>query len=397
MRSEDVHAELGDRLGQRAPLELGQRHLGPVGLSLQDLRQRPGVQQPGELELGPQAGDPVTDTGIVEGVGIVDAGGGDQVVELDPHRHRQAGRAHPFVAEGAHGHLPALVLVAEAVGGGHPGIVEGDLAEQLAPGDVADDVDLDPGQLHVDDEGGDPLVLGPALDGGGVGAHEEQSPLGQMGGGDPDLAAVHDVVVAVEHGLGAQVGQVRTGLGLGEALAPVLGGVQDARQPLLLLVLGPPPQDHGPDLPQTVGVVDARRLGPGHDLGVDGVLRHRGFASAPRPGPVDGGPAALVEPTLPGLATEHDAPVGVVLVADLALGGELGQVRVEPRLQLLAEFLVLGGGGEIHGVAYSAAAAEAAERGRPRTSGLTMWRGVTPARRRTRSSAMVWVPLASVS
>ena len=37
---------------------------------------------------------------------------------------------------------------------------------------------------------------------------------------NPDLLAVDDPLVAVEHGLGAQVGQVGAGVGLAEALAP---------------------------------------------------------------------------------------------------------------------------------------------------------------------------------
>ena len=40
----------------------------------------------------------------------------------------------------------------------------------------------------------------------------------------------------------------------------------------------------GPDLPQAVGVVDARRAGPGHLLGVDDVLGDRGVPAAPLAG-----------------------------------------------------------------------------------------------------------------
>ena len=254
-----------------------------------------------------------------------------------------------------------------------------------------------PGQLHVDDEGGDPLVLGPALDGGGVGAHEEQAPLGQVGGGDPDLAAGHDVLVPVEHGQGAEVGEVGAGLGLGEPLAPVDIGVEDPREPHLLLLLGAPAQDHGADLPQAVGVVDARRLGPGHLLGVDGVLHDRGLTASPRLRPVDGGPPAPVEAALPRLAAQHGAAVGVVLVPDLARRHELRQVGVQPLAQLGPEGVVLGGVGEVHGPRRSVSVLGAAGRQRFRTSGFTMLRGVAPASSRHRSSAMVWVWLASVS
>ena len=250
-----------------------------------------------------------------------------------------------------------------------------------------------PGQLHVDDERRDPLVLGATLDGGGVGAHQEEAPLGEVGGGDPDLAAGDDVLVAVEHGQGAQVGEVGSRFGLGEALAPVDVGVEDPREPHLLLLLGAPAQDHGPDLPQAVGVVDARRLGPRHLLGVDGVLHDGGLAASPGLRPVDGGPPAPVQAALPGLAAQHRAAVRVVLVPDLPRGHELRQVGVEPAAQLGSEGVVLGGVGEVHG------SLGIRDSGRQcfRTSGFTMLRGVAPASRRHRSSAMVWVWLTSVS
>ena len=141
------------------------------------------------------------------------------------------GDADPLVAEGAHGHHPALALAAQAAVDRDHGVAEVDLVEHLLAGHVPDGPDLDARGLHVDDEGGDALVLGPALDGRGVGAEQEEAPLGQVGGRDPDLLAVDHVVVAVADGGGAQVGQVVAGVGLGEPLAPVVVGVEDRRQP----------------------------------------------------------------------------------------------------------------------------------------------------------------------
>ena len=57
-------------------------------------------------------------------------------------------------------------------------------------------------------ERGDALVLAPLLDRVGVGADEEQTPLGDVGARGPDLLAVEDVVVAVLDRERAQVGQV---------------------------------------------------------------------------------------------------------------------------------------------------------------------------------------------
>ena len=60
------------------------------------------------------------------------------------------------------------------------------------------------------------------------------------------LLAVHDVLVAVADRHRAHVREVGAGLGLGEALAPVLVGGEDAGQPALLLLLGAPWMIIGP-------------------------------------------------------------------------------------------------------------------------------------------------------
>ena len=259
------------------------------------------------------------------------------------------GDADPLVAEGAHGHHPALALAAQPVVDRDVDVGEVDLVEHLVAGHVADGAALDARGLEVDDEGGDALVLGPALDGGRVGAEQEQAPLGQVRGRDPDLLAVDHVVVAVEDGHGAEVGQVVAGVGLGEPLAPVLVGVEDRGEPAVLLLLGAPLDEHRADLPDAVGVVHPRCPVLGHDLRVEEALDRRGLPAAPLRRPVDGGPAALVQHALPGLAALLGRDAGVPLVFVLRLGQELLEVLVEPAPQLVAEGLVLGGQGEVHG------------------------------------------------
>ena len=111
-------------------------------------------------------------------------------------------------------------------------------------------------------------------------------------------------VVGVVDRRRAQVGQVVAGHGLAEALAPVLLGLEDGRQPLRLLLLGAPLDDHRPDLPDPVGVEHARRAVLGHHLGVEEALH--GVDGAPvgvLGAPVDGGPPALVQLALPLLPT----------------------------------------------------------------------------------------------
>src|SRR5829696_8350774 len=59
-RSQQVDGQLGQRLGQVAPLELGQWHLGPVGLALQHLGEGPVVEEPRVLDVRVGPGDALT-------------------------------------------------------------------------------------------------------------------------------------------------------------------------------------------------------------------------------------------------------------------------------------------------------------------------------------------------
>src|SRR5256885_1831399 len=251
-RSEQVDGELGERLRQVAPLQLGERDLGPVLLALDDLRERPVVEQLRVLDVRARPGDPLADLGI--------------------------------------------------------------------------------------------------------GPEEEEPPVGEVGGRDPDLLSVDDVLVAVADRGGAQVGEVGAGFGLAEPLAPVLRRVEDAGQPLLLLLVGAPLDDHGADLPDAVGVVDARRAHARVLFGVDDVLDRSRLAPAPVLRPVDRCPASLVQPALPVLASllaagdarrsAAGAPAALILVT-APVGEELRQVLLEPRPELVAEPDVVRGGGEI--------------------------------------------------
>ena len=118
--------------------------------------------------------------GVVERVGVDRLGQVDHGVEVGPHADGEAGGADPLGAERAHGDEPALALAAEPVVDRHAGVVEEDLAEHLLAGDVADRADVDARRLEVDDERGDAVVLATLGDGGRVGAHEEQAPLGDV-------------------------------------------------------------------------------------------------------------------------------------------------------------------------------------------------------------------------
>ena len=62
----------------------------------------------------------------------------------------------------------------------------------------------------------------------------QEHPVGPVGVRRPDLLAVDDEVVAVEHGARLQAREVRAGAGLGVALAPANLAADDARQVLAL-------------------------------------------------------------------------------------------------------------------------------------------------------------------
>ena len=78
-----------------------------------------------------------------------------------------------------------------------------------------------------------PLRLGAS----GIGAGQQQAPVGMHTAAGPQLLAVDDVGVAVASGRGAQAGQVGAGLGFGEALDPDLA-VEDRGQVASALLVG---------------------------------------------------------------------------------------------------------------------------------------------------------------
>jgi hypothetical protein len=81
----------------------------------------------------------------------------------------------------------------------------------------------------------------------GVRAGEQEDVVGELGLRGPDLLAVDDPLVAVEHRARLQTGEVGAAVGLAETLAPSGLAAQDLGEELLLLLLGAPLEDRGPD------------------------------------------------------------------------------------------------------------------------------------------------------
>ena len=131
---------------------------------------------------------------------------------------------------------PALVLLTDQVFDRHLHIGEEDLVDLVAhrrPSavDQVDRVERDARRLHVDQQEGDALLT-LALVGG---ADETEYPVGEVCVGRPDLLAVHDVVIALALGPGAQGREVGARARLGISLAPQFLGGRDLRQEALLL------------------------------------------------------------------------------------------------------------------------------------------------------------------
>ena len=124
-----------------------------------------------------------------------------------------------------------------------------------------------------------------------------------------------------------EVGQVVAGVGLGEPLAPVVGGIEDRGEPSGLLLVGPPGDDHRPDLPQAVGVEQPRRAVLGHHLRVDDALHGGGARTPVLLRPAHRRPAAAVEQALPGgpavlgLLAGQRGVVGQLLAGQERAGG----------------------------------------------------------------------------
>src|SRR5262249_51927958 len=173
--------------------------------------------------------------------------------------------------------------------------------------------------------------------------------VGPVRAARPYLLAIEHVPVAVEHGARLEVGEVAPRIGLGEALAPKLLGVEDlAEVPRSLrggAVLHEGGAEHG-DAPAVHGL---RRLRPRHLLVEDDLFHDGDAAAAVLRGPVEADVAGLVKGALPLTQPVH-------LVAIGAGGGEgtaaevSGYVLGEPGARLGPEPLLLGGEVEVHGV-----------------------------------------------
>ncbi len=147
---------------------------------------------------------------------------------------------------------------------------------------------LDAGLLHRHEEVGDAGVLGHVR----VGAGQEEDVVGVLRLGRPHLLPVDHPFVTVELGPCLEAGQVRAGVGLAEALAPRDLPFEDARDELLLLLLGAPLQDGRADQRVAEEVGAQRGARPGELLVEHHLLQQAQPLSAVLGGPAGADPPA---------------------------------------------------------------------------------------------------------
>ncbi len=127
-----------------------------------------------------------------------------------------------FVHQRGERHLPALPHFADALRVRNAHIGEEHFVEAGGAARLLDRPHLHAGRLHREMKHRQPLVLG----GVRVRAGEQQTVVGELRAGGPDLLAVDDPVIAVAFGAGAQARDIRSTGRFREQLAPDLFAVK---------------------------------------------------------------------------------------------------------------------------------------------------------------------------
>src|SRR4051812_12456445 len=341
--TDHLHQELGRRLLDLRALDLEDRR-GRIRLALLamalggDDAQLRHLQR---LELDLDRGELLAKAGRLDQRHLADALEPGELLDAAQAllRDADAGDADALVAEQELGVVPALVLLPDEVLGRHAHVVEEDLVDLLAAVDGADRAHRDAGRLHVDEEEGDALLLLYRH----VGAGEHEDPVGVLPERRPGLLAGDDVLVAVALCRRLERGEVGAGAGLGEALAPPVVEIGDARQEAALLRLRAEGDDDRADH------ADAERQRRGRrrllHLVLEDVLPHRIPAgAAPFDRPMRHRPALGVEDARP-----FDELVLRGMVAHDELVADARRQRgAEEFAHVLAEGGLLGGEAEVH-------------------------------------------------
>ncbi len=290
-----------------------------------------------DLELGAVLGEAVAEHRVVERA--VAAGELDQVVELALEadllaEHRDAA----LEAEQRHRDLPAVAGLAEDHRLVRAGAGEPDLVELHAAGELLDRADLDALLVERHQQEGESVVARRA----GLGAGDDEDPVGLLRPRRPHLLAVDDPFAIVEDSLGADGGEVGAGAGLGVALAPLLVDLEDLGEEACLLLVGAELDQRRAEQLLAEVVDGLGRIGAGVLLIEDRLLREAEPAAAVLGGPAEAGPAVLGEVLVPGEALVVRVLAAAGAADTLEVGPLAGEVLVEPAAHLFAEGSVIG-------------------------------------------------------
>ena len=118
--------------------------------------------------------------------------------------------------------------------------------EERATRDLLERAYFHPRLAHVQEDARDPLVLGHL----GIGAAQQQAPVGDGPARRPDLLAIDEEVIALVLGPRLEAGEVGARVGLGVELAPDLLGRQDLLEVPLLLPVRAVDDEGRPDEPE---------------------------------------------------------------------------------------------------------------------------------------------------
>ena len=88
----------------------------------------------------------------------------------------------------------------------------------------------------------------------GIGAHQAEDVIGELGVGGPDLGSVQNVILTVLDRRQLEAGQVGPGPGLGIALAPVVLSGKHPGQVVRFLLIGAVPEEHRREHAQPQGI-----------------------------------------------------------------------------------------------------------------------------------------------
>src|SRR5205823_9987696 len=215
-RSEKVAGRVVEALAGLRPEQLHQARLGTQLLAACQTGERAGVVEPEDLRLDPRRRQPLANERIVEQTGTGTRPPEQADGLLLTHLLAPDEATSALVGEDGVGHPPALVLRSDDVLDRHLDVVEKSLVELTVTGHLPEGPHVNAFGCHGDGEHGDALALGSV----GIGTHQSDAPVGELGAGRPDLLPRDHIYVAVSFGARRQAGKIAPRARLAEQLAP---------------------------------------------------------------------------------------------------------------------------------------------------------------------------------